>query len=540
MGFFKDTFTKGAKNSPLSYDDAAFNYFIFAILLVVFVPLLYLVCKRFLYKLLGWINVPINHRCTCAQCTRVRIDHEQQIRSSWFTKGFFIQIVLVCLIGYSLVCIYSKFGQEGGDLKRFDPYNILGVSTNATISEIKSAYRKLAVKYHPDKNQGDPEAAGKFDLIVKAHEALTDEKARRNFELYGNPDGPGPLEMGIALPEFLIRKENHITVLVVFFLFLLVIIPGVGLYWFSSMSKYNKNGIYEGNLRRYAPLLNENTVLKKFSFIIATSEEFEENLTIATKENPSLYKLINSTGADKPKNLRPKIYKAMLLIDAYIKNVAVEDPKLLKDQEYILKLCPRILSFIIEIALENAMYCKLIGLRAIKYSQLFFQGLEQGDSHYLQLPHMTHDRLKKWQRSSKVAKLPFREYVRLPKDQLGLEPIFTPEEITDIENTIKSYPKLELNVRFYVSGSDKFNQGDVMTIDVTAKKKYDSSVPKSDLPSAIHSNRFPFLKQEILWLIIASKDQKRIYEHAKLHRPFKTLHKEYQVLLDRVILNNKK
>jgi len=540
MGFFKDTFTKGAKASPLAYDDAAFNYFIFAILLFIFLPLLYMVSKRFLYKLLGWIDVPINYRCICSHCAKVKVDHERQIRSSWFTCGFFIQIVLVCLVGYSLFIVYSKFGKEGAILKSFDPYDILEVPTNATIPEIKSAYRKLAVKYHPDKNQGDPEAASKFDLIVKAYEALTDDKAKRNYELYGNPDGPGPLEIGIALPEFLIKKENQITVLVVFFLFLLVIIPGIGLYWFSSVSKYNKNGIHEGNLKRYAPLLSENTPLKKFSFIMATSEEFEENLTIGSKEEPLLYQLMNDIGAEKVKNLKPKIYKAMLLIDAYTKNVPIKDPKLLADQEYILKLCPRILSFIIEIALENAMYCKLIGFRAIKYSQLFLQGLEHGDSHYLQLPYMTHDKFKKLQRNNKIFKSPFREYVRLPKEQLRLEPIFTPEEITVIENTIKSFPKLELKVRFYVKGSDKFYQGDVMTIDVTAKKKYDRSIPESNLPSAIHSNHFPFLKQEILWLIIASKEQKRVYEHVKLHRPFTRLRKEYQVLLDRVNLNYKK
>lgn len=293
MGFFKDTFSKGAqKNSPLTYDDAAFNYFIFTVLLFIFLPLLYVVCKRFIKKIFGWVEMPINYRCTCAQCAQVKINHERQIKSSWFTFGFFIQIVLTILIGYSLVGVYSKFGEKGGDLKKFDPFDILGVPTNATGPEINSAYRKLALEFHPDKNQDDPEAAGKFDLINKARAALIDEKAKRNYELYGNPDGPGPLEMGIALPEFLIKKENQITVLVVFFLFLLVIIPAVGLYWFSSVSKYNKHGIYEGNLKRYAPLLNENTALKKFSFIMATSEEFEENLTIHSSEEPFLYKVI--------------------------------------------------------------------------------------------------------------------------------------------------------------------------------------------------------------------------------------------------------
>jgi DnaJ-class molecular chaperone with C-terminal Zn finger domain len=51
--------------------------------------------------------------------------------------------------------------------------------------------RRLSLKYHPDKNPDDPNAAAKFHLLTKAHDCLTDEKARENCEKFGNPDGPG-------------------------------------------------------------------------------------------------------------------------------------------------------------------------------------------------------------------------------------------------------------------------------------------------------------------------------------------------------------
>lgn len=67
-----------------------------------------------------------------------------------------------------------------------DLYNILGVSKEASQSEIKSAYRKLAVKYHPDKNPGDKAAEEKFKSITAAYEVLSDETKRRQYDYYGS------------------------------------------------------------------------------------------------------------------------------------------------------------------------------------------------------------------------------------------------------------------------------------------------------------------------------------------------------------------
>ncbi len=70
-----------------------------------------------------------------------------------------------------------------------DYYAILGVSRDASQSDIKKAYRKLAIKYHPDKNPDDPEAESKFKEAAEAYEVLGDEDKRSNYDRYGHSEG---------------------------------------------------------------------------------------------------------------------------------------------------------------------------------------------------------------------------------------------------------------------------------------------------------------------------------------------------------------
>jgi translocation protein SEC63 len=56
---------------------------------------------------------------------------------------------------------------------------------------------------------------------------LTDDTARENWKKYGNPDGPGSFQVAIALPRFLLEKNHHVSVLIGFFIVLLIVIPAV-------------------------------------------------------------------------------------------------------------------------------------------------------------------------------------------------------------------------------------------------------------------------------------------------------------------------
>lgn len=71
-------------------------------------------------------------------------------------------------------------------MSKQDYYDVLGVGREASADEIKSAYRKMAFKYHPDQNQGDPEAEAKFKEAAEAYEVLRDADKRARYDRFGH------------------------------------------------------------------------------------------------------------------------------------------------------------------------------------------------------------------------------------------------------------------------------------------------------------------------------------------------------------------
>jgi molecular chaperone DnaJ len=77
-----------------------------------------------------------------------------------------------------------------------DYYELLGISRSASADEIKKAYRKMAMKYHPDRNQGDKEAEETFKAVSEAYEVLSDTQKKQMYDQYGHDGlksqfGPG-------------------------------------------------------------------------------------------------------------------------------------------------------------------------------------------------------------------------------------------------------------------------------------------------------------------------------------------------------------
>ncbi|MEO1655374.1 MAG: DnaJ domain-containing protein, partial [Bacteroidota bacterium] len=89
-----------------------------------------------------------------------------------------------------------------------DYYEVLGVGKNASLEEIKKAYRKMAIKFHPDKNPGDESAEEQFKEAAEAYDVLSNEDKRSRYDQFGheglgaNGFGGGGMDMDDIFSQF--------------------------------------------------------------------------------------------------------------------------------------------------------------------------------------------------------------------------------------------------------------------------------------------------------------------------------------------------
>ncbi|CAI5972948.1 unnamed protein product [Closterium sp. NIES-65] len=195
--------------------------------------------------------------------------------SKQVSKFLSIQNVSLILMWVAMVALLYYIKVLNRDAQPFEPFSILGLSPGASDADIKKAYRKLSLQYHPDKNP-DP-AAHKFfvDYISKAYQALTDEVARANWEKYGHPDGQQAMNVGIALPKFMLDIQGPKGA------YLLLGLVGVGILlpliavviYLSRSSKYTGNNVIQDTLRNFYQLMKPSLAPSKVIDVLTRAME---------------------------------------------------------------------------------------------------------------------------------------------------------------------------------------------------------------------------------------------------------------------------
>mmetsp|Transcript_14280 Transcript_14280/g.17980 ORF Transcript_14280/g.17980 Transcript_14280/m.17980 type:complete len:293 (-) Transcript_14280:1214-2092(-) len=272
MSSFSDNFKRdsSAEEEMLEYDDGAFYYFSISVLSFVLIPITWSILSKLIW---GEIQISsFKGGCKCSHCSALLYAKKREARASVFTGSFYFRLMSAAFLWY-IWYINANVVSQIESLQAFDPFQILEISSDATVRDIKKQYRKMSLEKHPDRNPDNPLAVQEFIRLTKAYNILTDETAYDNFKKYGNPDGPGSYNVAIALPRFLLEKENQIPVLFCAFFILLVIIPGFLYLNFGDTSTKDENGILIQNKVIYAQKINTNMLPKHIPMILALSHE---------------------------------------------------------------------------------------------------------------------------------------------------------------------------------------------------------------------------------------------------------------------------
>ncbi|KAK0535146.1 secretory subunit [Tilletia horrida] len=260
--------------SQYKYDEEGgqFLTFVLTFLLLILVPLTYssLFAKR--ERNQSWFDAK-GQKVKAIKNIRKRSLTNPRISARFF----------LLLVGWSAVAyLFQKIANAATNSTHpvYDPFAILGIKSSATEKEIKKHYKKLSIKFHPDKielaaNQTKEWAESQFIELTKAYKSLTDENIRKNYELYGHPDGRQELSMGIALPTWIVEGQNNIWVLGAYAaLFGLGLPYLVARWWYGSRSR-TKDGVINNTAQSFFKNLREDTPVGRLIAMLAIAEEFD-------------------------------------------------------------------------------------------------------------------------------------------------------------------------------------------------------------------------------------------------------------------------
>mmetsp|Transcript_89755 Transcript_89755/g.169062 ORF Transcript_89755/g.169062 Transcript_89755/m.169062 type:complete len:704 (-) Transcript_89755:135-2246(-) len=512
-GSFRDSFTRDdTKEDLLGYDDTAFYYFAISMLTCMAVPWTFSLIRNLLFPRETQIEhdfpVKSSEGSTFRYCQVPamidKVERRRKEAQKWTPRLLLWWAVKASVLISIWVGIFAAAAQLGDekDIKKFDPFDILDVSAYATITEIKKSYRKLSLLYHPDKNPDNPLAASRFIQISKAFQALTDDNARRNFEKYGNPDGPQTTRVGIGFPKFLLEKENSFMNLCAFFFLILFIVPVTFFCYFQQTKNYVANGVMVDTLQFLGYYVGETTRMRNCPELLAACSE-SRGMGTRPSDKEHVATLQKQVTEHKKRSFTlPIIIKNQCLIWAHLQRKHhLMTPELREDLDILLGHSMKITQAMIEIACMREWFVTAQAM--IEFRRCLVQALDVKMTGLLQVPHFTPELLEP-HLNSKAAMPVLSEFVKLDRTErqvfLSAFPRrLEPQELLDIDMFCSHVSHLELTADISVEDEQEIAVGDVATVTVQMSR---SNLRENEAMGPVHSPYFPEPKFEEWWIFL--------------------------------------
>jgi translocation protein SEC63 len=375
----------------------------------------------------------------------------------------------------------------------WNPYDILGISDSASEKEIKSHYRKLSLKFHPDKVRPDPaknetiESLNDYFVeLTKAYKALTDEDIRNNFIQYGNPDGKQGFSMGIALPKFIVTDGNGKYVLFVYAGLLGVLLPYlVGKWWYGTQALSREKVLIESanNLfREYNEEMSEGDVV----YALSSGAEFKailggknqdsglnrlESRILAESDALPYAAGLDSKDKERLEELDGGIRrKALGLLWAYLGRVEVDDATLEQQKFGVAPIAYDLVQSFTAITLAFG-FTKPI-LDAYHITQCLIQAVPPQSSALLQLPHVTPAIAKEIEEKSKknISLQGFMDLPEAKRQQIAVSSGLSTSEYETAVKVAKQLPRLQVAKAFFkVVGEKHITPGSLVSFIVKGR-----------------------------------------------------------------------
>ncbi|KHJ30757.1 putative translocation protein sec63 [Erysiphe necator] len=463
-----------------SYDDQGqfFPFFFLTITSIITIPLTYSLLKPNSNTGATASRIKTEFRPKHADLVDV-LKKAQKRRELKLKQIYTVTLGWIIIAGmFYLIAVTSKTVP-----KIWNPYDILGISESATEKQIKSHYRRMSLKFHPDKvrpdtskNETIQSLNDYFVELTKAYKALTDEEIRNNYAQYGHPDGKQSVSIGIALPKFLITDGNGKYVLLLYAIMLGFFLPYVVGSWWYGTQRISKEKVLLESANKLFREYKESITMGEIFSALSSGLEFHdifknhkselelervESKIFAPDNTYDSESLACGMTKKNQKELQAMEFgirrKTLGLLWAYLGRIELDDKALNRKK---LEIAPIAHSLTVSFtAISFAFGSTTPVLKSYLAAQCIIQAIPPGGSPLLQLPYFNKSIIKEIEGDSKNH-FTIQRYMKLPrlyrrKISIG-KGLLTEAQYKVVTTFARQLPRLHVEKVFFKVTGEKF------------------------------------------------------------------------------------